>query len=565
MNKILFKRSLLLFFTGIFSFFLIQQSLGQNMQNDTVVIVKSYQPTISDAFKINDNPKIIDTVVERLNLNYTINPQVFPTTFDVNPIKAVKMVGEPLTKLYNGLVKAGFGTNVTPLGEFYYGTGRSKDHSIGVSFNHLSSSGEIKGYGYPGFSDNNADVYARRIYKHCTLSADVEYNRNLVHFYGFKPLPNEAINKDSIKQCYNKVGGQIRLNSTFPDSGKINHEVKFAYYHFSDSYNATEDFIGLNAALDKKVKLLGKSVSKQFAGINADVDFFNDLNKADTSNGAVIKLVPHYSASFDIMKLDVGINTSIKAANSSNVFFYPDVKISVDLYKNDFILYCGANGDYKKNNLMELTVENPFLNTGVFLQYSNTKSNYYGGIKGSISSCFSFNANISQSNITNLPLFFNDTTFNKLNRFTIIYADAKLFKTHVELSYQKNEKIKAMLISNYYQYTMLSETESKAWQRPDMDLTFMMSYNLKNKIIMKAEIFAMGKSYAKLYDTANVMSIKTLKGIVDVNLGVEYRYTKVLSAFININNVAAIKYQRWYNYPAYRFNIIGGITYAFGK
>jgi len=54
-----------------------------------------------------------------------------------------------------------------------------------------------------------------------------------------------------------------------------------------------------------------------------------------------------------------------------------------------------------------------------------------------------------------------------------------------------------------------------------------------------------------------------MKGLVDVNLGLEYRYTKFLSAFLNLNNLAAQRYQRWYAYPTQKFNLLGGLTYTF--
>ncbi|HQV00861.1 MAG TPA: hypothetical protein PLO59_06845, partial [Bacteroidia bacterium] len=54
-----------------------------------------------------------------------------------------------------------------------------------------------------------------------------------------------------------------------------------------------------------------------------------------------------------------------------------------------------------------------------------------------------------------------------------------------------------------------------------------------------------------------------IKPWADVNLSASYRYSKVLSFYVNLNNVAFVRYQQWYNYPAYRFNAMAGITYAF--
>ena len=54
-----------------------------------------------------------------------------------------------------------------------------------------------------------------------------------------------------------------------------------------------------------------------------------------------------------------------------------------------------------------------------------------------------------------------------------------------------------------------------------------------------------------------------LKGYVDLYLGAEYRYTKRFSLFLDVSNLSASKYERWYRYPVQRVLLVGGATYAF--
>jgi hypothetical protein len=551
----------------VLSFFIFAFHCNIKAQNADVIIIDAYKPTISDAFKINDNPKIQDTTVEKLNLNYQINSRLYPTTYHLTPIIPAKMVGEPLTKFYKSYVKAGFGTKTTPLAEIYFNNLRSTDQAIGAYYTHLSSSGKIKDYGFPGFSDNEAVVYASKFLKTHTLSADIDYNRNVVHYYGFKPndftnFP-DANNKDSIRQRFSKIGGQLKFMSTFNDSTKLNHNFSLSCFNFSDLYKATEDYIGFIGAIDKKANLIGKNIKNQDIGLKANVDYYNDINKIDTSGHAVIRLLPHFSASYDILKFDVGLNTALETSEDSKMHLYPDLNININLYNNIFIIYGGVTGDIKRNNLMEFSSENPFINTSLPLAFTNTKSKLFGGLKGCLSSYLSFNAYISKSEVENLPLFVNDTAIDLLNKFTVIYDNARVVNTHTEISYQKTEKIKILLTSDFYQYFMTNELE--AWHKPNMDIKFSFYYNLKNKIILKTDVFVLGSSYAKKYNpgkTPNYTSFP-LKGTFDVNLGLEYRYTKILSAFINFNNIGAAKYKQWYNYPGYGFTALAGITYAF--
>jgi hypothetical protein len=57
--------------------------------------------------------------------------------------------------------------------------------------------------------------------------------------------------------------------------------------------------------------------------------------------------------------------------------------------------------------------------------------------------------------------------------------------------------------------------------------------------------------------------VEDLDGYLDLHLGLEYRYTKRLSAFLDVSNLSASKYERWYRYPVQRGLVLGGLTYAF--
>ncbi|MCC6690463.1 MAG: hypothetical protein IT235_02915, partial [Bacteroidia bacterium] len=72
-----------------------------------------------------------------------------------------------------------------------------------------------------------------------------------------------------------------------------------------------------------------------------------------------------------------------------------------------------------------------------------------------------------------------------------------------------------------------------------------------------------GKQLAKTFDTTGSLVVKELKGITDINLGAEYKYSKLFTLFVNFNNIAGFRYYRWDNYPTQRFLILGGLTITF--
>ena len=242
----------------LISYFFLIVGMGVFAQktNEDVIIIDPYKPVISDAFKINENPKINDTVVKKPELNYSITSKAISTSFDIEPIKPAKMVGEPLTKLYKSYIKLGMGNKTTPLCELYFNNLRSSKQSIGVYYKHLSSSGKIKDYAFPGFSDNEASVYANRFFKNHTLSSDINFLRNVIHYYGYKPQDGDTLTKDDLKQRYLKIGGSLQYFSTYADSSRLNHSFRLKYYNLSDLYNSMEDYVHFRGNINKKVEFL---------------------------------------------------------------------------------------------------------------------------------------------------------------------------------------------------------------------------------------------------------------------------------------------------------------------
>jgi hypothetical protein len=110
------------------------------------------------------------------------------------------------------------------------------------------------------------------------------------------------------------------------------------------------------------------------------------------------------------------------------------------------------------------------------------------------------------------------------------------------------------------------DIQNDAWHRHTFDLTLTGKYNLSNKILLNTDLFVINSRTAPLFDqSSNNLNPETivLPAMVDINFGVEYRYSRYLSLFMNTNNVVSNRFVRWNNYPTQRFNLIGGLTFAF--
>ena len=537
---------------------------GQKILKDTMVsVVKSFHPTIADAYKINDMPIVKDSIPPAPQLTYFINSKKVFTPFTVETLPSAKMVGEPLTKLYHSFVKVGAGNYNTPYAEIFYTNGRSKDISYGTHLKHFSSRADMEGYGFGGSSDTRIELFGKKFFRKHTLTANLDYDRNVIHYYGYDTSIVHLSDNDSIKQRYSNIGGNVSLQSHYTDSVHLNYLLNLKYYNLTDFYKTSENNVYVAGDFSGYLE-------KQLVHVPITVDYYNNKSTADTTNSVLIGLAPYISASGEKWNTRIGVGISLEGNQNdkSRFLFYPNIDFNYNVVENIIIPYAGLSGGLKKNSLKTLTDENPFLVPNPRMKNTNTKWEMYGGLRGSISKTLSYNARTSYKKSDDLYFFVNDNSDGVIKGFNVVYDDATIWNIHGELQFQSAEKIKLIAKCDYNKYTMA--TELKPWHRPALQFSFSANYNLKNKIVLSADVFVIGKRFAYTPSQGQGLgvivvytSINELKTIVDANLSLEYRYSKKLSAFANLNNLGFKRYEIWNNYPSYKFNFLAGVSVGF--
>ena len=535
---------------------------AQKILKDTMLhVVGSFQPTISDAHKINDMPVVRDSVPPPPQLSYGIKSKKVNTAFTVSQLKSAKMVGEPLSKLHSSLVKLGGGNYNTPYAEVFYNNLRSKEGSYGAHLKHLSSRADYEGYGFGGFSDNLIELYGKKFVRKQTLSGNLDYSRNVVHYYGYDTSLVHILDEkaEATRQRYSNIGGNVAYQSHYTDSLHLNYLVKLKYYNLQDLDHTTENNIA--ATVD-----LSGYYEKQLIHAPLMVDYYNNRDTADTTNSVIVSLAPYIVSSGDKWSTRIGMGIAVEGnKNSTSRFlFYPNIDFNYNVLENIIVPYAGVSGGLKRNSLKTLTDENPFLVPSPDLKNTNTRWEMYGGVKGSVSKHVSYNARTSYSRIQDMHFFVNDDADLFKMGFNTVYDDVNLWNVHGELQFQNEEKIKVIAKGDYNMYDLKNELQP--WHKPLWQTTLTFNYNLKNKIIATADIFVYGKRSARTLKSDTLVSVfvaKELKPIVDANIGLEYRYSKKLSAFVNFNNLGFKRYTMWNNYPTQKFNFLLGLTMVF--
>ncbi|MBL7922700.1 MAG: hypothetical protein JNL88_00735, partial [Bacteroidia bacterium] len=457
--------------------------------------------------------------------------------------------------LYHGFVKAGYGLENMPLLDIAFNSLRSKNFDAGFRYKHLSAGGKLKEYGFPGNSNNNLGLFGTRYFDKFKLGADLYYNRDVVHFYGFKSPP-ERFSKSETKHSMSDIDGNIRLASVNSDKDAWNYHAALGFYNFSDNRKAAENNAKIELGISKLMNHATFSVitSGEFGKIEQENFQFNR---------SLIRFKPRFTISEDLYSISLGGNLALESNNGKSDYrLYPYLHASYQVINDAVRIFAELGGDLRRNDLRNFSRENPFFGSEIPLVNTNQRMGLSAGTSIKLEHDLMFVGSFTWSRLKNQPFFYNDYTVP--STFTVFYDKATLLQLKGSLEYKQSEKISAAFTAEYNKYN--TDKLKEQLYVPAFRFGISGHYAIAEKIYVKADIFYNSDLTAIRYssDSSFVSSEYTsLKGWLDANLGIDYRYSKVLSVFVSMNNIGFSRYFRWYDYPSYRFLGMAGITYSF--
>jgi len=573
-------KHILIVFGCLISSQLLAQGGSSDRDKKEVDVVGVVERQLKDAFKIEESPQVVDTFIKTPDFNYYFVPRQAKTSFVLQPIKPARLkVLQPLPKLHRGYFKGGVGMYLSPLAEIYYNGLRSKKSTYGMRFRHHSSVGGVRDAGPSGMHDDLGRIWVKRFFGNNALTAAFDFESHGRHYYGYDANDTTInVTKDDIKQRFDLYGGNIGWRAYKKDSTNLNYSSNLDYYHYKDRYQASEN----------RVVASGNFFQYLEAGQLFNLDALIDVNNFNyqgiesvagdsiklKNNDFIISANPTVETGKKLWKVKAGLGLAMEAGNTFRVHFYPDVEAKFNLYNNMFVPYAGITGGLDRNSYRSITAQNPWVLSDVELRNGSTAWNMYAGIKGAYSSRIAFNVGISKKKVKNELFYAMDTLGVVRNQFDVIYDTVTTTSIFGELSFSQGEKVKVFLKGRYNTFNL--KTENYAWDRPKLEISTKAVFDLRNKLLIKPEIYYVGKRMTKsMYTHAEAVAEDLqngpwpyheveINGYLDVNLDIEYRYTKRLSAWISFKNIAGKAYPLYYKYNTYQYvNVMGGFTYSF--
>lgn len=541
---------------GFVSLTVSAQSGKDTGTNKSVEVSGEYKPKFPDVQKIESVPVVEKPAIKAVTYAYDIKAHQVNTEKIVNPIPVSDLNNFQESLYPTSFVKLGYGNYRTPLAEIYLNNKQNKQYSYGMHYRFLQSNSDLNEK-FADFTNHAIKGYISRYTQIGEVGMDVTYRFSKFNFYGFDT--SSKARDYSLDRNISSLDARAYFNSTAISDKKLKHRTQFNFYNYQVG-KAVENQYAITSKLYGSIKSFNDLKNPQLSAvIGLDYNTFKNDTLAPIKR-FFIQFDPRFDFEYEGMKVTAGLNTTVffSGSDSANAFINLVLKANYPLIENIATLYGGIDGRYQKQTLRNMVQINPYTTQyDLYNMYENIKS--YIGINTKISPTADAAFELSYSDNSNLPVYISRK--DSLNSFAIKYRQFNILKFSGAFNYSFSESVRIGLSGNLYEYG--SDDEPEAWQMPNIDGKLNMMFNIKNTVYPHIDILAMGTQKARTGEIDNNYTSSTLKAFYDISAGIDYRFKKKLSAFVQANNLLGTRYMRWNNYPVYGFNILGGITMIF--
>lgn len=587
MKRIISKYILLIILLIVQGFAVIAQTQRDTSLTKEVEVIKAYEPSISDAYKINDMPFIEQEEFQKPEFDYSIYSQPVYSTFSVNTLQAATMTGKPREDTGFGYLKAGAGNYSKPYVEFFFNNNESKNTIFGLHFKHLSSQGELKLKGEDKvnapFSENYAEMFVERYFRNSKLDFNVSYTRNRFNYYGYPEfkVPDDLFDENlnntlfNTKQIFSKGTAFLKFESIKESKSSPNSGIELNYHYFTTKSGQTEHNAKINGQITKTFNNITGFLNIGGSFYLAD----NIRNRTILGSNSRQQILAYARPSIYIsndwanfkaggtlyITLDKDENTKINAT--------PYLLLNLIPVRGILSMYGGIDGKVEQNSYSKIAYENPFSMPEHDVQNSLHQFRFFGGFDGKFSSKTNFKIGVDYTVIKD-QVFYYLASYHPgegfiRNDFRTLLDDMNKLRFYAEIIHTATDNFDLLLSGNYYVYELSNQME--AWNMPEFDAKLSLNYKVSEQLKISTDVFLLGKRKGMI----SFMTVSSIDNIdfddqpfimdtvFDLNFNADYSFTSHLSAFCQLNNFGFQTYEKWLGYPVQNFNFLAGLNYSF--
>jgi len=518
----------------------------------TIDITSTFKPTLKEMGKINFSASAPSADSTKPKLNYTIPVQNLIFAYQPAELNPVALQIDSLDAWdYSNYIKAGIGTVHQPYIQAGFSFGNEKNAFFNAFANHYTSKGDLP------FQKNSLTSVALngtvRMPHNNEFNGKIGFKSEDYYFYGYKP-DSLKFSKEQLLQRFQTFEGKLNFRNTVPTEYGLTYDPNLYVSVFGNNRDpkGTEANTVLNLPLEKT---FGRSFGFSLE-LTADLTNYRptgSTSKSITNNLYLIK--PSLLLKTPNVFLTAGI---IPSWDRKDFTLLPNILAEITTSDQRFTIQAGWIGYYNKGSYQRFASTNPWIALPDSLRNARVQERY-AGFKGSINKHLNYSGKIGFNIYKNIPLFVNDMGDGK-TFLTIYEPSMEVLQLHGEVAYTEGEVFSASAKLEFNQFTKL-EREKKAWGMIPAEIDASLKWRLMKDLWLRSDLFVWD---GPQYRGKNGDAYKGTTGF-DFSTGLEFRITKQFNLWLQLNNILNNKYERWHQYQAYGFNILGGIVYSFGQ
>ena len=517
---------------------------GQNLNDTKINVSKKYNPSVTDANRLDDQAVYLDTIKVKNTFDYDFISMQIKTKPNIRPLKPALVKNQKF--LNNNLNKIELS-----LGNKFYSDAYlnfSKKIREKLFFGIASSNNRIR---YKII--DNTNIKKNNFFFNAFANSEIKKNDITANFHFVSSMNTTNTTDESINNAYNEktkfnfnhaVFG-VKVKDKILSRKSISHITSFSYESlFSEinNYESDENILKFESQLSTKIYQLDS-----YFDMTLDDYRFSNYS---SSNELVITFTP--SVDVEIFSFNANFGIGFDYFQNEKIFdVFPIIEISKILVPKISEFSFGTKNDYQRNYLINNYLINPLLDIDdthiknsesklIYLEFFNklSKSQFIN-----IYSEFGYYENFM--NYDNIVITPNTFEYNYTNLWqsssTIKYSNMinHFTKMNFDLSYQYRTIQNLSNLSNV-QANLYSEI------------------NLKNKIIVSPIL-----NYQSPKKSFIANSEYELEEIMNINIHSFYSLNNQIDFNIKLNNILNSKTEVFRNIKQIGFNMSLGFNYKF--
>jgi hypothetical protein len=577
MNRIGNSFLLSLFALGILT---AQENEQEPIGTQEVLVVKSYTPSLSDAFKIKSVPKLSDSLTSlEKKLVYELKKVPVISTFEPNKASPLRLQQRKSSTPYNTFFSGGFGN----MSQLYFNVSSviemDRTQRFGINFYR------------DGFGTDLANSL---------LKSSQNYSRFGLHHN----LRNSYYNANSLLQfetsntnyfgLYDRDWDPLILNSTNPESKRNYFKIRTHWNWYddvlrgitfqadltSDNFNSTEQQLGLQT--DFEVDFGGGKLKSELhlQGFHTafETSYFERTLEEYTQGKGTLNLFWQHSRNDVKLKIGAGASYLLGVENSSSsLLYYPQLEVVYRKTGNVLSPYLRAEGGVQFNTYKSLTLTNPYLAPTTLLTPTFNRYNASLGIRSQLASVLNFDLGFIYDQVENYNIFerlpfdkdHENQAYRLSNAYAARYVDTDLygFKAALRINLAKDNFVRFETRYRVFE----TNGNQELWNVPALEMNWESQFQWKDRLAFSLSGNLWGDrkaAFRPIFIDQDLNSAQTplpenIPIFISTTAHLTYKLTDQFDAFAKVKMNSQETHGRWAYYPEPQLLLLGGIVYKF--